>query len=70
MMGKQFKVSYTNIMVTRKLGSYMLTTIMLSLICVFTIGNYKFVEIALYVVNAIIFIFLVVYFKILVSRKL
>ena len=69
-MGKQFKVSYTNIMVTRKVGSYVLTIIILSLICVFTMGQYKFVEITLYVVNVIILIFLVIYFKILISRKL
>ena len=69
-MGKHLTETYTNIMVTRKVGSYMLTIIMVSLICLFTIGEHKFVGVLLYAINTTILIFLVIYFGIMIARKL
>jgi hypothetical protein len=69
-MGKKFTMTYTNIIVTRKVGAYLLTIVMLSLIGLFTSGKYKFVEIILYLVNVIILFFLVFYFGSMLRRKL
>lgn len=69
-LSKPLTRKYTFVLVARKVGSYLLTLIMLSLVGLYTFGKYKIMEFVIYFVNISFSLIIITYMGFMIRQRL